>query len=360
MNAPVVITADDRTGALETAGSCADAGAGAVTVVVLGGPDVGEPVDGLRVVDLGSRHRSGHAAAAAAADACDGEARHLHKMDSTLRGNWAAEALSIGRFRRERVLVVPALPVLGRVCEDGIVRVDGVPVHESPLAADPRSPVLSSRPADHLRQAGAVAVEELADLAELDTWLSGDGAAVAVCDALSDTDVRRIAAAWSTALGVVLVGTSTVVAESVRSLRLGPPRAAPEPPPFTAPVLVVCGSLHPAARSQVDTLRRAHLEGVEVIASEVPPAGSVLADDAERAAAALATLVAMSAARTVVVLGGDTAAAVLGDRPVVVGGTSMPGAPWMRLDDGRLVVTRAGGFGDPAALVRRIADRIVS
>jgi uncharacterized protein YgbK (DUF1537 family) len=360
VNVRVVITADDRTGALETAGACADAGTGAVTVVVLAGPGADQSADGLRVVDLDSRHRSGPEAAAAAAETCDGQTRHLHKMDSTLRGNWAAEALAIARTRGERVLVVPALPGLGRVCEGGLVSVDGVLVHESPLADDPRTPVRSSRPSDHLRLAGAADVAELPDGDRLAGWLAGDGPAVAVCDAISDDDIGRIVSAWDAADPVVLVGTSAVVAEAARSPRIAPVGHVPPAPSFVTPVLVVCGSLHPAARAQVETLRRAGLSGVEVIASDVPVGGAVDAADAVRTAAALAMVVAVSDARTVVVLGGDTAAAILGDRPVVVGGTSMPGAPWMRLDDGRLVVTRAGGFGDPGALARHIADRIVS
>jgi 4-hydroxythreonine-4-phosphate dehydrogenase len=364
VNLRVVITADDRTGALETAGLCADTGAGPLPVVVRG-TDPAKWAEGLCVIDIASRHLSPADAEAVAADTCRSAARHLHKMDSTLRGNWAAEARAIGRARHERVLVVPALPILGRVCAGGIVSVDGVAVHEGPLAADPRSPVRSSRPADHLRLAGASDVDELAGVDDIGRWLADDDSsrprgAVAVCDAVTDADVRSIVSSWAQSDGVVLVGTSVVVAEAVQALRSGAQDAPVVAPSFVTPVLVVCGSLHPAARAQVETLRRARLEGVDVIASEVPAPGSVVDEDAARTVAALAMVASLSEARTIVVLGGDTAAAVLGDRPVVVGGISMPGAPWMRLDDGRLVVTRAGGFGDPAALVRHIADRIGS
>ena len=49
------------------------------------------------------------------------------------------------------------------------------------------------------------------------------------------------------------------------------------------------------------------------------------------------------------IVGGDTAAAVLGDGVHVAGGTVAPGIPWARRADGTgpLVVTKAGGFGDP-------------
>ena len=60
-----------------------------------------------------------------------------------------------------------------------------------------------------------------------------------------------------------------------------------------------------------------------------------------------------------VVLGGDTAAAVLGDEPMVVGGTLAPGVPWSRRADGSgpLVITKAGGFGHPTTLVDLLAGR---
>ena len=43
---------------------------------------------------------------------------------------------------------------------------------------------------------------------------------------------------------------------------------------------------------------------------------------------------------------------VLGDEPMVAGGTVRPGVPWSRRGDGSgpLVVTKAGGFGDRTTL----------
>ncbi|HEU4841820.1 MAG TPA: nucleotide-binding domain containing protein, partial [Ilumatobacteraceae bacterium] len=58
-----------------------------------------------------------------------------------------------------------------------------------------------------------------------------------------------------------------------------------------------------------------------------------------------------------VIIGGDTAAAVLGDEPLAAGGTLAPGVPWSRRvdGDGPLVVTKAGGFGHAATLVELLA-----
>ena len=54
----------------------------------------------------------------------------------------------------------------------------------------------------------------------------------------------------------------------------------------------------------------------------------------------------------IVVIGGDTAAMVLGKAPVRVLGSVAPGTAWVVSPRYHLpVVTRAGGFGDERALV---------
>ena len=61
---------------------------------------------------------------------------------------------------------------------------------------------------------------------------------------------------------------------------------------------------------------------------------------------------------TVVVIGGDTAAALLGDAPRNAGGMIAPGMPWSRDEHGGgpLVITKAGGFGGLNALVDLFTD----
>jgi uncharacterized protein YgbK (DUF1537 family) len=100
-----------------------------------------------------------------------------------------------------------------------------------------------------------------------------------------------------------------------------------------------------------------------VLTTRVPLTLPVGHDEAHRTALALAAtgqrLLVEAPAATVVVLGGDTAAAVLGAEPIAVGGTVAPGTPWARRPDGGLVVTRAGGFGTPAALLDLLEARLV-
>ena len=79
--------------------------------------------------------------------------------------------------------------------------------------------------------------------------------------------------------------------------------------------------------------------------------------DAQRAAARLADRALDHTTRTPVtamlIIGGDTAAAVIGDRPWTVWGHAGPGLPYGRATDGTgpWVITKAGGFGDDQTLV---------
>ncbi len=135
---------------METAGACADLRCRAI-VVPFG---VAEPSGAeCTVVDLASRHLPPSEARARAVSA---PAHALHKIDSTLRGGWAHEIVGRQQAHAVRVVVAAAFPAAGRTCEDGVVMIDGVPVADGAAATDARGPVRSSRPADHLREAGAV------------------------------------------------------------------------------------------------------------------------------------------------------------------------------------------------------------
>ena len=100
------------------------------------------------VIDLRSRHVAADEARRRIA-ASTSAAHRVHKIDSTLRGNWSAELTALVGAGR-RVVMIPSHPRAGRVCVRGVVYVNGVPVAESELGNDPRLPVRSSRPSDSL------------------------------------------------------------------------------------------------------------------------------------------------------------------------------------------------------------------
>jgi uncharacterized protein YgbK (DUF1537 family) len=247
----------------------------------------------------------------------------------------------------------------------------------------------------------------------LAAWLADPGApGWAVADASNDDDVAAIGAAWAAATGVLLAGSSAILAAAVvhgcvpgadgpgpasagrdgvggapfrtemtaagsidsAAHRVGVVTAGPvasgccagDGPCVALPVpaLVVVGSLHPVARAQLAALASAVPPGVEVIAtaSVDGPVDAAAADAAARSLAdTVADRLAAGEVATVVIVGGDTAAAVLGAGTCIAGGTVTPGIPWARRagGGGPLVVTKAGGFGAASTLIDLFAGRPV-
>lgn len=365
--------ADDRTGAHETAGACAELGCGSVPVLIWSSVEMLSGLnDPVVVLDLESRHldpalaedRVDHVVRHVAR-AIDGGTRLAHKIDSTLRGNWAVEIVTSQQRTGTPVMVVPAFPAARRTCRDGVVFDGAVPIAEGPAGADVRQPVRSSEPTRHLVAAGAERVVSVRSADELRSWAVGATGGIAVCDAATDDDISALGAEWAKHPSAVFAGTAASVAAAASCL-VGhhDPTDVPRPSlPLERPVLVVCGSLHAAARRQLDVLgtRTAELrEGqVDCIATPVPRTANVSDDAARRHANLLAEAARSAMAQrryaTVIVLGGDTAAAMLGDEPMIVHGVLAAGAAWGHYR-GAVLVTRPGGFGDDAAL----ADLVVA
>ncbi len=356
----LLVAADDRTGAIETAAALADRGAGPVPVVVwpYRVPEHGSGA--VEVVDLETRHTS-PAEAADRAVAVERPGPAAHKVDSTLRGNWSVELAARHRASGRPALLVPAFPALARTCVNGTVLEHGRPVHEGP--PDPRSRVQTSRPADLL--SGAADVVELADRQAVGAWLSSPHG-IGIADATSDDDIDAIVGAWRDASDVLLAGTSAVIGAAA-----GDRGAGADPPAVDGPILVVCGSVHPMARAQITELERrgvvvtSIVDGLAidtlrrdrrlVLATEIPfgdvdtPLAIAAATTLARGVRDILEIVDVGA---LVLLGGDTTAAVLGDADVDVHGTIASGTAWSTVEGLSMpVITRAGGFGSDHALV---------
>jgi uncharacterized protein YgbK (DUF1537 family) len=264
--------------------------------------------DGVQVlaVDLDARELSATAARQAAERAARRlPARLFLKIDSTLRG--PIGALVEGALEGSgsaRAVVAPAFPEQGRLFHAGWLYVDG------------------QRTQAHL--AGVL------------------GEVAARCDLDDGVDLDAIAQAWPDRL---LVGSGGL------ARRIAGPGSARPLPVSAGPVLIEAGSPSPATQSQLEALPP-HLEVLRT-----PPTD---ARDAGQAAATLAREVAARPARPglLVLTGGQTARSVctqLGAHGVHLLGEVMPGLPVGRLRgglwDGLLVVTKAGGFGGPRALL---------
>lgn len=278
-----MILADDLTGACDTAQPFAAALSTGVLIRQLEGM---EGAAAWRVLSVNGRTRSLRPDAARAAT-LEILGRLLEqsplvlykKIDSTLRGNVAAEVQAVvDAFPGRPVLVAPAFPVMGRTVVDGCVLVRGVPVNQTEYAADPRHPVREASLRTLLGGGGRDGVEVI----PLPQVRAGDAALTAalgaarararvLCvDTETDGDLDAIARAVEP-LGppFVLVGSAGLAAALARIWRWqskdagGPP--SEEWP--AGPSLAMIGTRNPATVRQVQWLRR---QGLAAVIS-VPP-----------------------------------------------------------------------------------------
>ena len=214
------------------------------------------------VVDIGSRHAPvAVAAERAIAAAATPARRRAHKIDSLLRGNWAHELVAVQRGvgrpgAARRGAALGSAGSAGAAWSTSMASRSAVTTRGVPPRPRAR-PSTSWMP-------GRRDVVELADATAVRRW-SAEGGSFAVCDASSDEDLDAIAAVWRET-DLVLAGTAGSIAAAVASTAVA--RVDGVPMTLAGDVLVVCGSLHPTARAQIDALRS--VAGVTVLAS--PPA----------------------------------------------------------------------------------------
>ncbi|MGX7708746.1 four-carbon acid sugar kinase family protein [Methylobacterium sp. Gmos1] len=339
------LVADDLTGTLDTAAGFTGL-VGPVAVAWSGGA---RPGAASLALDTGTRERgAGEAAAivAAAAPMLAGAGIAFKKVDSLLRGPWAAElAACLGDWRH--VIVAPAFPYQGRCTRDGrqLAR-----THEGWEA-------VSGDIAGTLRAAGVPA--RRADVA--DGLVDG----VAVYDAADESDLARIAALGEGA-PVLWCGSGGLAGALARRA------PAPCDTRLRGPVLGLFGSDRPETEGQLarcpehrmvigegeDPARvadRLARDGVALVSLVLPP-GTARSDAAQRIAAAFGRLaLALPQPGTLVVAGGETLKALclsLQAESLVVTGQVAPGLPRSRLCggawDGTAIISKSGAFGTPA------------
>ncbi|MCW4115553.1 hypothetical protein NPA31_011325 [Aurantimonas sp. MSK8Z-1] len=277
----VVVLADDLTGANDSGLHFAAHGL-RTRVFVDPGSSIGSADCDVVILDCESRgmEADGARAAVRAAHAAFAPgASHLYKkIDSTLRGNVGAE---IDEFARAAgatlVLMTPAYPAMGRTVEDGVLLVNGTPVAETAIAADPANPVRESRiqalleadmPGVTIRRITPHDLPDAGALAADAERLQGAGGYLClVADAASERDIEAIAAYGETLsrqTGPILwAGSAGLAAPLPKLWALAPGEAAPALAPAARPALLVCGSVNPVAVAQLD--RAAEVHGVEPV-----------------------------------------------------------------------------------------------
>lgn len=347
------------------------------------------------VADTDSRHIEPDLAAKRVHEALDGHAQGrvvFKKIDSTLRGNVAAEVGAIVEHAAGAgVLLCPASPATGRTVLGGVVHINGIPLHHTDSwktePDDPPVDIASALDGLKVRHVALASVRgKPAQLRERVAQLLTE-AEVVICDAVSESDLRAVATAGSAAATpphwVGAAGLADALAELLR-----PGYDIEPPPPVDGPVLAVVGSAHRVSRQQADYLaeRFGHtrrLSARALVDAEpgalarigeqlhdalctgdvlVTVEGPVEAGLSRELTAALAEVCAPATERAglLVLTGGETARAVLGRRgvsglrllnelePGVVLGRTIEKEPGY-------VITKAGAFGAPDTLHRAVS-----
>lgn len=335
-----VLIADDLTGSLDSIAPFASLGMNCVTAVSLDAassalahaPDVLSVNLGTRELLPEEARKRAAAVTCALKDATGPETVWIKKIDSRLKGSIAAEISGLfDVLPLERVLLCPAIPELGRIVLNGCLRGAGI--------------------AQDLRVADSVVLEQPCIFP----------------DATNETDLARLTS---------LIQPGTLVAAARGLCAALARRLCPGPPPSPAhlrhgPIGFAVGSRDPVTLAQVALLGGE--VGLRIILApdgEVVPIADhgsfvIQATEGEGAdgnvvSARLAAGVVrhVSGLKTLVLSGGETAAAVLdavGIRLVRVKGEVLPGLPLCHavgLPGFPDLVTKSGGFGPPDTLLR--------
>jgi D-threonate/D-erythronate kinase len=278
------------------------------------------------------------------------------KIDSLLRGHWAAELAEIvqsGVFRR--IVLAPAVPAHGRLTRGGrqlLAQSSGDPLLIKDIAASLER---------HGVSCGAVDSE------------------IVLPDAESDADLDAIAKHYANEPATLWCGAAGLA----RALAQEPPRIAR---PLDQPHLVIVGSRHPVTLRQVDVFGAARPDCLAPMTADssfadrvqitletfgccvvLPalPLGLTEMEAAERIALGLELLSGrLPQLRGLTVIGGETFAAlcrVLKATRLSVDGEFLHGVPASRMESGlcsgTLCASKSGAFGEPDWLVEHLSQR---
>ncbi|MFJ6001693.1 four-carbon acid sugar kinase family protein [Arthrobacter sp. NPDC092385] len=412
-SAPIVgIAADDVTGATDSVVQFSRTGWS--SRLLLGGllPNSVEPGSALalnsdaRAMDPATART---ATAGAVADLVIAGANRLYlKIDSTMRGSVPAQvAGALDAWQEQHpgcfAVVCPAYPAMGRTVEDGLLRVHGGPVEDSPAGRDPVTPVPTSE-FSHLLPGTTTISLGSSPAADAQALRDAAGGGVVVVNAASDSDLRTLAAALVVAGPTAIPAGSAGLAAALATAWAD--AAAELTPPEPAPaaqgqrIVVVVSSLHDVARAQTDHLRArldsadlrilqpdeslldqpnrlaqwaaGELESPEtlprvVVITSPEAVGGSETLSGTAIAGSLASVVQQTLARAsvgaLVLVGGDGARAVLDAtraQALRITGAIQEGIPVSVVEGGtaagKIVVTKAGGFGPVTALLDTVAE----
>ena len=410
--ARIVVIADDLSGAADCAAQSAALGCKATVLLYSWGEqawDASWPDTDILSIDANTRCLAAEQASESITrfvHLCDSHnAQHLgyvlyKKIDSTLRGNVASELAALLHTRRSNnaenaklsMLMAPSLPAQGRTCVGGRLFVHGVPLEKTDIwqteACAPRSDI-SQLLADASLSCGLIDMQVVRSSptalrqAILQSAKQND---VVLCDAQTDGDLRALAevSVGEPAL-TAWVGSAGLAAQIPHAIGIVPDPNRPEIGFASGPTLLVVGSAASVSQRQARILEAIP----EIVTFHATPAALrdspamqtqifqslqsrrdvlLMLDGGELRSIyevqfltqALSDLVSRSAQFLggLVATGGETARAVLdalGIHRLRLLGEVEPGLPFSVADCWSRplpVITKAGAFGSPQALIR--------
>lgn len=254
--ARLTVIADDLTGALDTGVQFANRCVSVRVAAVHGTAAVHEELfqADVAVIDAEVRHRSRQQAykicleLVQQAQRCGTDSVYI-KTDSGLRGNIGAMfQAALDASGAAVAYYAPALPRMNRLTQGGIQYIDGVPINESVFGQDPFEPVRSPYIKDLFKNCRAEVVTcQLRNLPPPPQH----GQQIVICDAEKDTDFRCIAMELQRTNGLKILGGCAGFA-AVLPPFLGLEGGPISLPCINAPLLVLCGSLNPITKRQLE------------------------------------------------------------------------------------------------------------
>jgi uncharacterized protein YgbK (DUF1537 family) len=188
---------------------------------------------------------------------------YAKRIDSTLRGNLGAEtdamldALGGGRT----AMIVPAFPASNRVLVGGCLLVNGIPLHKTEAAVDPKNPVHTPFCAELFSAQSKYPVDSVAmsDLmkgpdfvAQKIQALAAKGVRNIVFDGVSDEDIALVAqSVVKSGVPFIAVDPGVFTAEVSRCMIPAVEKPSGKPKKQSR-ILVVVGSVNAVARGQVE------------------------------------------------------------------------------------------------------------
>jgi uncharacterized protein YgbK (DUF1537 family) len=201
----------------------------------------------------------------------------LKKADSAFRGNYGHEIAAVMDAWPEAVTgLLPAIPAFGRVTRNGVQYLDNVPIAESFYRHDPKHPVTESRVAvmasrGNPRLIALLTLDEVRSPRThkiLDTLIAS-GKRLIVADSETQDDLDQVVTLFLHRLTpAILVGGQGLGQAVAKHCQ---PRNSVEPwtPIPQGAIVIVCGSLHPRTRQQLNNVAKSY--DVEPIC--LPPVG---------------------------------------------------------------------------------------